>query len=210
MRSTSRFVIQLLVIIASVVFAGALIPCFAQDRAEDRVKSTDRDYETRSNVLRAVSESNPKPKTPPPPTPAEVMAQARDDYMGLQIQNKSIKQALTSTNPLDLQFVSSCVTEILTRAERLNVNLTLPQPKKDAQHVAIAPAKTEEELKSSLSSLSTTIRSFIANPAFRGSALGADDQTMKAKIDLLDIIALSKQLQKDTEKLGKAKTNTKP
>jgi len=210
MKSTRPFVIQLLVVSAAVLFAGTLMPCFAQERADDRVKSTDRDYETRSNVLRAVSESNPKAKTPPPPTPAEVMAQARDDYMGLQIQNKSIKQALAATTPLDLEFLSSCVTEILTKAERLNMNLTLPEPKKDAQHVAVTQAKTEEELRTSLSSLSTTIRSFIANPAFRGSALGADDQTMKAKVDLLDIIALSKQLQKDTQKLEKTNKNTKP
>jgi hypothetical protein len=204
MRSTKTFIIQLLMVAAAVVFAGVTIPCFAQDRGEARVKQNDRDYETRSNVLRTVSESNPKPKTPPPPTPAEVMAQARDDYMGLQIQNKSIKQALASTNPLDLQFISSAVAEVEKRAERLNVNLTLPQPKKDAQHISIIPAKTEAELRSTLTSLSTVIRSFIANPAFRGSALTEDEQTMKAKVDLLDIIALSKQLQKDADKLAKA------
>lgn len=180
-------------------------PCQAQDRGgAPKIASDERDFETRQNILRGISEHKSTPKEARPRSPEVVMAEARGDYMGIQVANKALKQAITADTPLDLQFISNSVSDIRKRAERLSSSLTFPEPEKDAEHAKISSARDQVELKASLANLSTIIRSFVTNPCFRATSLSAGPETTKAGVDLEDIITLTKQLQKDTARLEKA------
>jgi hypothetical protein len=181
--------------------------CLAQDRGDvPKIAADERDFETRSNILRGIAEHKAKPNEARSPTTEQVMAEARADYMGMQIANKALKQQLAAGTPLDLQFVSNSVSDIRKRAEKLSTNLAFPEPEKDAKRLKIGPARSHEELRASLDSLTTLIRSFVTNPCFRASSLVNSADTRKARLDLEDIMALSKQLQKDNKKLQKAAT----
>jgi len=121
--------------------------CLAQDRGDlPKIAADERDFETRSNILRGIAEHKAKPNEARSPTPEQVMAEARADYMGMQIANKALKQQLAAGTPLDLQFVSNSVSDIRKRAEKLSTNLAFPEPEKDAKHLKIGPAGSREEL----------------------------------------------------------------
>lgn len=206
MKSIIRPALQTITAILFVLgSAYSVSVCRAQDRGDaPKIVGDERDFETRANILRGISETKPPTKTDHKRTPAEAMAAARADYMGIQVTNKSLKPTLAADAPLDFEFISKSVEDIRTRAERLNGLLTLPKPDKDAEHIKINAAGDANELKASLASLSTLIRSFVNNPCFRGASLSDSPETRKARLDLEDMIALSKQLQKDSEKLEKA------
>ena len=201
-RATLQTVTAILFVLGS---AHSVSVCRAQDRGDaPKIVGDERDFETRANILRGISETKPPTKTERSRAPEEALAAARADYIGIQVTNKSLKPTLAAEAPLDLQFVSNAIADIRKRAERLSSTLALPKPDKDAEHAKISAAGDAQELKTSLASLSTLIRSFVNNPCFRGASLTNSPETRKAKLDLEDIIALSKQMQKDSEKLEKA------
>jgi hypothetical protein len=211
MKSITRATLQTFTAILFVFgSAHSVSVCRAQDRGDaPKIVGDERDFETRANILRGISETKPPAKTERPRAPEEALAAARADYIGIQVTNKSLKPAIAADTPLDLQFISNSIADIRKRAERLSSTLALPKPDKDAEHVRISAAGDAQELKTSLASLSTLIRSFVNNPCFRGASLTNSPETRKARLDLEDIIALSKQLQKDSEKLEKAAANAR-
>lgn len=198
---------MLLLVLFSLAIAHFTADIQAQDRSPGPEPVTrDTDFESRSNTLRNMTATKPAPeaKPIPRPDPEQVLREAREDYMFLQVDNKALKQALAATTPLEPKIVFDSVTDIRKRAERLNTNLALPEADKKAEHAKITSATNPEELRASVANLSTLIRSFVGNPCFREPALLVNEQTMKARVDLEDILALSKQLLKDSEKFAPA------
>ncbi len=189
------------------------VTCFsvainAQDRNPGPATvSSDHDFEARSNTLRNLTAA--KPGEHPEPEvrrdPKVVMEEARADYKFLQIDNKALKQTLAATTFAPASVVE-WVADVRKRAERLNQSLALPELDKKTERMKIHSAANAEEFKTSVSNLSDLIRTFITNPCFREPALLVNEQTLKAKVDLEDLIALSKQVQKDSEKFAKSTT----
>lgn len=187
---------------------------YAQDRREEPGTIGDnRDFESHQNALRMISErgtparSEKKPKL----TREQALIQAREDFMVIQVTNKSLRDAASANAALDFKFVSDSVTEIRVRAERLNTSLALPKLPKDAEPPKVTVAESPEELKASILNLSKLIRDFASNPCFKAASPLSDTQlATKAKLDLESIIALSKQLQKDSEKLEAAPEKKSP
>jgi hypothetical protein len=205
-----RTLVFTLHISAAVLFGIAItLPVVAQDRGEESgIAGRERDFETRSRELRRISEK--KPEAARPPQPAELLAQARADFKTLQMVNKDLKQAAAGTDALDVNFVFRSALEVTQRAESLNTILPLPKHDKKAERVKPKPSATGDELKTSVLDLSNLLQGFISNPCFRESSLPENEQTRKAKLDLENIIELSKQLHKDSEKLAKASQNKNP
>jgi hypothetical protein len=178
------------------------VPVLAQDRGESPIMNKEKDFDTMTRELRRISEKKDSNKTPAP-TPADLLSQARGDFMTLQMVNKNLKLAASRTDALDLKFVWNSVSEIRVRAEDLNTILPLPKRDKAAEKLKPLASASPDELKVSVLDLSKRIRDFIMNPCFREPALADNEQSRKAKLDLENIIELSKQLQKDSEKLEK-------
>jgi hypothetical protein len=189
---------------ASIVVGWAIaLLVVAQDRGDEPpIMKKDRDFETASRELRRISE--PQPKAATRPQPAELLAQVRSDFRTIQMVNKNLKQALSATTPLDLKFVSDSALEIRQRAEDLNTILPLPKRDKAAQRMKPVASLSPDDVKVSVSSLSKLIQEFIANPCFKEPISPDNEQSRKARLDLENIIELSKQLQKDSQKLEKA------
>jgi hypothetical protein len=187
--------------VATVILAVA-VPAIAQDRGEEpEIMRKDRDFETSSRELRRISERNPK--VAPAPKSAELMSQARTDFRAIQVANKDLKRVGTDSAPLDLKLVSSSATEVRTHAESLNTILPLPKRDKTAERVKPVAAADEAQLKTSMLTLSQLIQAFISNPCFKESALPNNELTRKARLDLENIIELSKQLEKDGQTFQK-------
>jgi hypothetical protein len=207
MKSISKVARQMFLL---ALFALLAAPFSAELRAQDRnpgpeSATRDNDFESRSNTLRNMTEK-PVEKAKPvvKRDPQEVMQEARDAYRFLQVDNKALKQTLATATPFEPASVSEFLNDIRKRAEYLDADLSLPELDKKAEHIKISPATTAEEFKASVATLSDLIRSFVTNPCFREPALLVDEHTMKARLDLEDMLALTQQLQKDGEKFAKS------
>jgi hypothetical protein len=128
----------------------------------------------------------------------------------MQLGNKDLKLAASGTSALDLRVVSISATKIKESAESLNTILPLPKHDKAAERLKPIASANPEQLKVSVLDLSKLIRDFISNPCFREASLADNEQTRKARLDLENILELSKQLQKDSEKLEKASPMSNP
>jgi hypothetical protein len=183
---------------------------YAQERRGQSVMvNKDEEFEDRSKSLRLMSE-RPR-KTSPLPPAGQGLAQAQEDFMRLQVVNKSLGQAASANSALDLKFVSNSVSEIKKRAERLKTNLALPEPEKTVERPKVSAVESPEQLKSSILELGKLVRSFVTNPCFKQISVVIDTQlTAKARLDLESIIELSKQLKKDSEKLERASQQKSP
>lgn len=183
---------------------------YAQERRSQSVTVTkDEEFEDHSKSLRLISE-RPRNTSPVPPA-RQGLAQAREDFMRLQVVYKSLGQAAAANSALDLKFVSNSMSEIKKRAERLKTNLALPEPEKTAERPKISDVESPEQLKSQILVLGKLLRSFVTNPCFKQISVVVDTQlTAKARLDLESIIELSKQLKKDSEKLEKASQQKSP
>ena len=98
--------------------------------------------------------------------------------------------------------IPSCVT-IRKRAERLNLNLALPESEKNGQASPTIIEVSAQQLKPSVLKLARLIFSFIDNPFFKEASVVDTQMTTKARRDLEDIIELSRQIKKNSEQLGK-------
>jgi hypothetical protein len=172
-------------------------------RGESEPEKKNLEFEAHSATLRLISRDGKVGLSP------QVLAQAREDFMAIQVVNKNLKQAASGKAALDLKFVSTSAADIKKHAQRLNTTLPLLEPAKGAERQKIIESTNPDELKSSALSLSKLIQSFVTNPCFKESMVDAE-LTKKAKLDLKDIIELSKQLQKDSVKLEKASENKSP
>ncbi|HEX8141323.1 MAG TPA: hypothetical protein VF553_01930 [Pyrinomonadaceae bacterium] len=136
--------------------------------------------------------------------PELTIAQIKEDYVRIQLVNKELAQAVATGGVLDLKFVAQSASEIKKRAERLNHNLVLPEPEDGAKRSQVEAGTEAEQLKSSLSALSQLIVGFVHNPLFRKPGVVDVRDAAKARRDLEEIIKLSEQVKKSSERLNKA------
>lgn len=167
------------------------------ERAEN-----DRDLELRSWNLKILQLQHDKER-PGRPRVQQALAQLQEDFSRLQVANRDLLRTALSKNMLDPRFVSKSVFEIKKRAERLNLNLALPEPERPAQVSEAGAASTPEQLRASVLKLGRLIFSFVDNPFFREESVVDTQLTTKARRDLEDIIELSKQIKKSSDRFGK-------
>jgi hypothetical protein len=167
------------------------------ERAEN-----DRDLELRSWNLKVLQLQHDKERNGRPRV-QQALAQLQEDFSRLQVANRNLLRTALSKNMLDPRFVSKSVLEIKKRAERLNLNLALPEPERQAQVSEADAASTPGQLRASVLKLGRLIFSFVDNPFFREESVVDTQLTTKARRDLEDIIELSKQIKKSSDRFGK-------
>ena len=210
MRQTVKLMLRVIAVLAVFAFI-AVNRAPAQTGQNPRntpdparhAEENERDLEQRIFNLRLLSEQARKP-SPKRPTPQQALEQMQKDFVRLQVLNKSLLRAALSDTPLDPGFVSKSVAEIRERAQRLNINLALPEAEK-----TIAPTSTDalapNQLKPPVIRLGRLIFSFVDNPFFKEASVVDTQLTTKARRDLEDIIELSGQIKKSTEQLVKSR-----
>jgi hypothetical protein len=135
--------------------------------------------------------------------PRLAFAQIREDYVRLQVINNELAQAVAAGGTLDMKLVSHSTAEIKKRADRLMLNLALPDSDEDNARRKAAVGAEPAQLKSALGSLDEMILRLVRNPLFRNPKLVDARQSPLVRRDLEEIIELSNQLKKRSEQLSK-------
>lgn len=93
------------------------------------------------------------------------------------------------------------MSEIRKRAVRLKRNLALPASEGMVESLKVEPGISPEQLRLSLSVLSDSIYEFVSNPLFISAKVVDTRLSPKARQDLEQIIELSSDLKRSSEKL---------
>ena len=129
--------------------------------------------------------------------------QLSEDFKRIQLVNNDLVAAASRDAALDLKFVARSTGEIKKLAARLRDNLVLPEPSKGSKRFQAEVEPEEGQLKSSLLVLGKLVAGFAHNPVFKEPDVVDAQMSARARLDLEEIILLSEQVRKSSEKLGK-------
>jgi hypothetical protein len=131
------------------------------------------------------------------------LEQIREDFRQIQIVRNQMVRSLLADKPLDYKLVSSQTEEIHKRAERLKAFLMPPVPEDKTDTRDTQVEFENVEMKEALVRLCNLIAGFIDNPVLKTPDRVDLEQSTRAGGDLLRIIALSTNISRSAEKLGK-------
>lgn len=133
--------------------------------------------------------------------PRLAVAQIREDFLRLQVTNNELARAVSGGRQLDLKLVAKSASEIRKRAERLKLNLALPEAVGSEKVPASSPPADPEQLRVALSRLDGIVLRF--TNALHAKGVGRFDAQSSARLrlDLEAIIGLSERVKKGSEKL---------
>jgi hypothetical protein len=136
--------------------------------------------------------------------PRLAFAQIREDFLRLQVVNNELAQAVSGGGQLDLKLVAKSASEIRKRAERLKLNLALPEAAEGEKPPAAPTPADPEQLRVALSRLDGIVLRF--TNALHAKGVGRFDARSSARLrlDLEAIIGLSGRVKKGSEMLGGA------
>lgn len=168
--------------------------------AERSRDENERDLEDRIAYqrLRAALAANRRERKSEPKMAVE---QLQEDFTRLQIVNKELVLTTSRSPELDLKFVSKSASEIHKRAERLMSNLALPDPEEGSKRPSPAAMTDQKQIRASITSLGWLIYRFAKNPLFKEAGVVETQSAARARRDLEEIIELSDQLKKSSDKL---------
>ena len=131
-------------------------------------------------------------------------AQIKQDFERLWIVNGELMTGVstTKTGP-DYQYVLTRLTEVKSRAIRLQNTLSLPKPEVDEKVEKNEAARDREELRTMFSLLNSRIVGFVTNPYFKHPKVVDAELVNRASRDLAGIIELSRSIRKSAERLNK-------
>jgi hypothetical protein len=132
-----------------------------------------------------------------------LMAQTEEDFNRLLTLHNDIARVLSSTKPLDYQFISDATAEIRKRASSIQSNLVLSLPENEIKQVDTPAQTNEKEMKDSLVKLCKQIRSFVTNPVIEQPNMIDAEKLETAKRDLESVIQLSAHLKREADNFGK-------
>src|SRR5207248_3818666 len=116
--------------------------------------------------------------------------------------NKNLVLTVSKTEKVEFKFVAKSASEINKRAERLQLNLALPETATSVPRPALQPISDSKQLKASITSLGWLIYWFKKNPIFREVKVIEQQSAAKARFDLEKIIELSLHVKKSSKQLG--------
>jgi hypothetical protein len=133
-----------------------------------------------------------------------VVLQIQMDFLRIQSVNDDLQIASRAGLP-DLKAVKKSASEITKCADRLKENLALPEIEKPEKPRDSTVEMKLGELRAALGVLSNVIDSFVENPVFEKLGVIDAELSLKARRDLEQIIQVSKQVKRSSEKLSRAR-----
>jgi hypothetical protein len=137
-----------------------------------------------------------------------LLTQIRQDFLQIQIVNDELQKSAANTRPLDLKLIAKSAAEIARCAQRLQGNLALPKNEEDLKSQEakelIPKELTPSGLRLLLGVLNGAINAFVANPVFEKSGVVDAKLSAQASSDLGQIIEVSKQVKKSSERLKRS------
>ena len=135
---------------------------------------------------------------------AEVLKQIRTDFKQLQELNNKMMATTWEREALDFSFLSEMISRIKGKADRLKMNLKLPDEGEPAKTGSVKNISSSNEYRAALLVLDSTIMRFVNNPLFRTPNTLEVDLAAKARQDLETVISLTAELKKTALRLSKA------
>jgi hypothetical protein len=200
---------NLLVCVASVVGIGLMVvPVCGQSvttqgprRPTDPVqRELQRRFESEA-IERALAE---RPRRPSDHERRIMLAQIKEDFLRIQIIDDDLKEQAAREDAIDLKLVVRSASELNRRAVRLKDNLSLPEISAVSEPPNAGANAGPVQLRSLLSSLSKSIDEFVENPLFESAKVVDARLSAQARRDLQQIIYVSKQIRKTSERLNRA------
>ena len=196
-------------IVVAVLLAGAFnVPVYgqlplAEGPTKERTMSEDeRDLEERIAYQRMLATMAPKQKKKRDPKLA--LAELQEDFKRIQVVNLDMVRALSKGGTLDLEFVADSAAEIKKRAERLKENLALPAAEEKKEPSQPEAEMTLDQLKRSMLALGKLVYGFVKSPFFIEIDVVNEQEGLKVRRNLNEIIELSDRIKKNSKNLLKA------
>lgn len=147
-----------------------------------------------------------KPIPPLSDEPARRLAlkQIREDFRDLQNLNNRMMSEAWARDAVDYGFVSEMISEIRGKANRLKLNLKLPESGDRKNEGRVDPTN-DKDFRASLMTMDQTIMRFVKNPLFQNANTIDVAQATQARQDLEAVIELAAGLRKVASRLGKAR-----
>lgn len=219
MRPTIKYMLRAAVLFVMATTIAPLVSGQRSGSAADarmRVMREMREREARDNEmrerafdLRMVEEEARRHPAVRRSEPKLDIAQMREDFVRIQVVNYELADVVrhgsssSGGGTLDLKLIAKSVAEIKKRARRLKDNMALPETGNVFERPQMEVGPEAGQLKSSLSVLNKLIIGFVNNPMFKEANVVDVQLSVKAKHDLEDIIEISEQIKKSSEKLNK-------
>ena len=214
MRKKSTIKFMLHIVFASFMAATtAIVPIHAQlplaegptkDRTRDE---NERDLEERiayQRMMASLAEKQRKKRDP-----KLALAELQEDFKSIQAVNLEMVRTLSKGGRLDLKFVANSAAEIKKRAARLKINLVLPEPESEVKRPPQQETvMTLDQLKWSMLALGKLVYAFVKSPFFKEIDVVNQQEGMKVRQNLEEIIELSQRIKKNSENLNKSERNS--
>jgi len=139
-----------------------------------------------------------------PREPRLALAQIREDFVRLQVVNNEMARAVSGGGQLDFKLVAKSASEIKKRAERLKLNLALPEAAEGEKPPAAPTPADPEQLRVALSRLDGIVLRFTNALHAKGVRRFDAQSSARLRLDLEAIIGLSGRVKKSSEHLGEA------
>jgi hypothetical protein len=202
---------------AVILVSASALMAHAQQRGGPTPSQLERERQARDASIReqldeerelmmTMTEQLRNSATPSRREPRLNLAQISEDYVRLQKVNNNLAQAVVTSDTIDLKLVAHSVAEINKRADRLKLNLALPDLEANAatarNKIVVGPEA--KHLRPALAALDIIILRMVRNPLFKNPKLVDTRQAPQVRRDLETIIELSAELKKRSEQLSKA------
>ena len=186
---------------ALMILAGFVFEARAQrpgpaNPARDLVRSIERKEMDRLLHLKLI------PSVSDEPARRLALKQIREDFRDLQSLNNRMMSEAWARETVDYGFVSNMISQIRGKANRLKLNLNLPEPG-DMKSERRADPANDKDFRASLMVLDKTIMRFVNNPLFQKPNTLEVTQAAKARHDLETVIELAGGLRKVASRLEK-------
>jgi len=169
----------------------------------DSIFARERDIQNREMDLRLLRESI-KVTTPEMSTEDRkaVVSQIFEDFERIQIVNRELIKVSSSGDAKSYKQMSHLAEDMNKRARRLKTNLGIPGVHQDPNASEKAPEMDATELKASLQTLSSSIKSFVTNPLFKDPRVTDVRHLDNLRRDISTVIELSRGIKKSAAKLS--------
>jgi len=131
-----------------------------------------------------------------------VLKQINDDFKALQVLNNRAMSMVTFDTGVDYKSIASLVSEIGSKASRLQSNLVLPKTERSEDKLDVSSAA---EFRERMMTFDRVMVSFTTNKIFSEVNVIDVESANKASRDLVTIIDRSGKLKKAALKLAKQK-----
>ena len=169
------------------------------DRRIEQINRQNRDFE-REKMNREMKGDAPKPENSK--RTQAIKAQIKEDLEGIQAAYNEIVSHLQYGKELNQEFVRQEAAKVKKYADRLKINLMLPEPENEKTD-DIKTEEKHETAKQSLLALCRHIYKFVTNPIFDAPTGLKVDLAVKARDELEKIIQISEKIEKSTESAKK-------